>query len=208
MINNDLLLVLDVVGIISFTISGYVVSVKEKLDLLGVTVISFISAFGGGFIRNISISEIPYIFIEIYPLIVSFLTILLAYIFEIHKIKVDKLNNNILFIIGDSIGLVAFSFSGAIIALNNELNYFGVIFFSLISGIGGSIIRDLFLNKKPYLLFNEFYGTISILMGSFVYMFDYFNLLNNIIIIYFFLLISFTSRIIAIKFKWKLYKVF
>ena len=130
----------------------------------------------------------------------------ISFLLKVHSIEIYKLNKNKTFIFSDSIGLVIFSYTGSIVALESNYNLSGVLFLSLLTGIGGSIIRDVFLNKTPYFLLNEFYGTVSIYIGGLLYLFDNLNLLNNYIISLI-LISGFLLRIIAIKRKWKLFQV-
>ena len=202
----NLIIILDIIGIISFSLSGYIIAVKEKLDILGIFIISSISAFGGGFIRDLSVNKTSYVFTDTYPLVVVLSVICFSFFFKVHKIEIIKLNNNNLFMFADSIGLVIFSYTGSMVALETDYNLSGVLFLSLLTGIGGSIIRDVFLNKTPYFLLNEFYGTVSIYIGLLLYSFQNLNLLNNYTIS-FILISGFLLRIIAIKRKWKLFQI-
>jgi len=54
-----------------------------------------------------------------------------------------------LFLISDSIGLVSFSISGAIVAIHSGFNIYGVVFSALITSVGGGMIRDVLINKIP-----------------------------------------------------------
>ncbi len=52
----------DIVGIISFAISGFLIAVHMKLDILGIFISAFLTAFGGGMIRDVIANKTPYIF--------------------------------------------------------------------------------------------------------------------------------------------------
>jgi len=200
-----MLFLLNIVGTIAFAISGYFIAVNAKLDLLGIIIISYITAFGGGIIRDIIIHRTSFIFTSDYYIPIVFITISIMFLFKLHKHKII-FENNKLFLISDSIGLSVFSFSGAIIALEYDLNLGGVLFLAFITAVGGGILRDIIINKVPFVLKNEFYGTISIFIGLFTYIFNLFVFLNELtgfIIVF----IGIIIRLIAIKYKWKLPRI-
>lgn len=74
--------------------------------------------------------------------------------------------------ITEIIGTVAFAMSGALVAIDKELDYYGIGFFAIITSIGGGIVRDLLINKNlPSSLANPTYLIISIISAAFVIMF-------------------------------------
>jgi uncharacterized membrane protein YeiH len=193
--------VLDTIGIIAFTLIGYMYASQKHFDMLGIVFIAFATAFAGGVFRDILVDKMPFIFKETYPLSVSILTIILAYLFKIHhNIKVSK---SYLFLISDSIGMSVFALSGALVALEYKFNFGGIVFLSLITAVGGSIVRDITMNEIPYFLKNEFYGIIAIMIGIAIWLLDSVNLLTNTTTIAV-LMFGFILRLIAIKYKWRL----
>jgi uncharacterized membrane protein YeiH len=191
---------LDIIGIIAFTISGYLIAKRHNLDILGVFIVSFFTALGGGFIRDLSVNEIPFIFKETYPLITVLLTI---FIFSfISKYSTKPTLKNILFI-SDSLGLITFSMSGAMIAINHNLNITGVILLAFLTAAGGGIIRDIFVNTVPFVFVEDFYGSVAIIIAIIMYFVGSFNLTSLTIIFFFGLLI----RLLAVKYNIKLPKL-
>lgn len=163
--------ILYFIGTSSFALSGYIIGVKKNFDLLGIIIISIITAVGGGVIRDTLVNRIPLIFVNYKPLLIIFGTILLSWILRIHK--KDGILRNKLFIISDSIGLIAFSIAGAQVGLEFHLNFFGVIFLAFITAIGGGIVRDMMVNDVPFILSHDFYGTVSIVVGAVLYLINY-----------------------------------
>ena len=159
----------DLIGLISFALSGYLSATRAKLDILGVFIISFSTALAGGLLRDISINKTPFIFQENYPLFTIIFVILIAISFRLHKYNIE---NHFLFILSDTIGLVSFSISGALMANFMHLNYTSFILLSLVTATGGGVIRDLLLQKKISLLRYDIYGTFSIFIGTFIYFFN------------------------------------
>ena len=154
--------ILDIVGLIAFTISGFLVAKKHNLDWLGVFIVSFFTALGGGFIRDLSVNEIPFIFRETYPLITVVITLFVfGFIF---KDASKPFLKNIL-LISDTIGLVTFSITGTMVAMSHDLNITGAIMLAFLTAAGGGIIRDVFVNTVPFVFQEDFYGSIAIIIG-------------------------------------------
>lgn len=61
------------------------------------------------------------------------------------------------------VGTVAFAVSGALVAIDKELDYYGITFFAIITAVGGGIIRDILIDERlPAALENPLYVLISI----------------------------------------------
>ena len=56
---------------------------------------------------------------------------------------------DILFVILEYIGVIAFSVSGAMVSIHREADLFGVVFLSVMTAFGGGIVRDLCLGITP-----------------------------------------------------------
>jgi len=199
----DYLLVFDIIGTIAFTISGYIISSKSNYDLLGILIISLVTAFGGGIIRDTLVGSIPFVFTASYPLIVAFSVIVLSFILKYHN--KEDLENNKLFILADTIGLSVFAYSGAIIAINNNLNFGGILFLSILTATGGGVIRDVIMQKETVVLTSGFYGSVALVIGTLVYIDNFLktNIYHTITII----ILGILLRLIAIKYNWKLLKI-
>ena len=191
----------EYIGIIAFTMSGFFVAARNKLDLLGVLIATFLTALGGGIIRDITVDKIPFTFTHNYPAIIVMSVLTLLIIFKFHKR--NSLENKPLFILSDSIGLISFSISGALIAIEQNLNLAGIIAMAFITAVGGGIARDVIINEVPFVLKTGFYGTISILIGLTLYLLNEFSIISFMAItILFFLALS--LRMIAYYKKWSI----
>ena len=200
----ELLYFIDIIGIISFALSGFLISIQHKLDLLGIFLMAFVTALGGGIIRDTIAGRVPYAFVDsVLPLVVL-TTLILAIVFKLHK--KENLDRKELFIFTDSIGLISFSISGALIAISIGANFFGVILLSFITAIGGGIIRDVLINHVPLVLSKDFYGTVAIIIAILLYSLHQFELLNSMSVLIVFG-IGLLLRMMARRYKWKLPKL-
>jgi len=191
----------EYIGIIAFAISGFFVAVRSKLDFLGVLVSVFLTALGGGIIRDIAVDKMPYTFTHNTPALIIITVMVLLILFKFHKR--DSIENRPLFIISDSIGLISFSITGALIAIEQELNLTGVLVLSFVTAVGGGIIRDVIINEIPFVFKTGFYGTISLLIGVSLY------LLNILEMMYFYpiaviFVLGVLLRVVAYYKKWSI----
>lgn len=161
--------VAEIIGTVAFALSGFYVAVKEKLDLLGVFIASFLTALGGGLVRDMLSDRPPYTFTHLLPSILVIAVIALSILLKLHR--KGEIEKKFYFIISDTLGLVSFSISGALIGLQVGFNFFGVVLLALLTAVGGGVIRDILLNRVPLLLTSEFYGTVSLLVGAILFVF-------------------------------------
>jgi len=160
--------VAEYIGIIAFAMSGFFVAIRNKLDLLGVLIATFLTALGGGILRDITVNKVPFTFTHNYPAIIVITVLILLILFKFHR--KNSLENKPLFILSDSIGLVSFSISGALIAIEHNFNLTGVLAIAFITAVGGGIARDVTINEVPFVLKTGFYGTVSLLVGLILYL--------------------------------------
>lgn len=154
-------------GTIAFAISGYLLAVRKELDWIGIFIISMLTANGGGMVRDVLVGKTPTLLTDITPFLVVLGVVVLSLLTRIHRFA--TLEGRLFFVVSDSVGLVAFSITGAQIGLENDLNLFGVILLALLTATGGGIIRDILLNAVPTLLSSGFYGSVAILVGISMY---------------------------------------
>ena len=194
----------DIIGIICFALSGFLIAVHYKLDILGVFISSFLTALGGGMIRDALADRTPYVFTTNLPVILVVATVLIALLFKLHKI--DDLEGKTAFIISDAIGLVSFSITGSIVAIQNEFNFLGVLILAFLTAVGGGTIRDILINRVPSILVSEFYATVALIIASIMFILEVLELRNlgTITIVFIF---GVALRLLAYYRKWHLPKL-
>ena len=166
--------VMEIIGTVSFAISGSIIAARYGLDLFGVVLIGCVTAVCGGIIRDVLLGQFPpAIFSNVLLLSVAAATSLAVFIISYFNAKrFDKLkksieNINVLF---DAIGLAAFSVIGIEVSFNSGHgdNALLTVSVGVITGIGGGIVRDVLVDKIPYVLKKHIYALASI-AGSLVY---------------------------------------
>ena len=172
---ETLLDIINIIGIISFAAAGAMVAIDKETDCFGVVLLSLITCFGGGVLRDMMVGQkigrtLPIFFegveMEIIVCVCTALTVfLLALIFKERYVKeeatVDKINNVL-----DALGLGVFASVGT--AAYASVSPFVAITMGLISAVGGSMIRDVILNEIPRVLRKRVYA-VACIIGSAVY---------------------------------------
>ena len=158
----------DAIGLVTFAVSGFLMGVRKGLDLLGIVIAAFLTALGGGVIRDVIVGRMPIAFTEGSVLLFVVAGIVLAFSLRLHtKEQPERFT---IFIVMDSIGLVAFAITGALVGIEAQLNLFGVMLLAFITAVGGGMLRDMMVNEVPIVLTSDFYGTVALLIALLVYL--------------------------------------
>ncbi|MCX7760041.1 MAG: trimeric intracellular cation channel family protein [Hydrogenothermaceae bacterium] len=200
---EDIFLIMNIVGLLAFAITGSIKAIKEGLDLLGITVLGVMTALGGGITRDLLINTVPNALKSLSDMSIALLGVWIAII--LYKVVKGDLQNKYYILIPDAIGLSAFTTTGAIIAYGAEVSFFGIIILATLTGVGGGLISDLLLGKVPSVLRDDFYASCSILgaIGFYITMTLTENLNTSAVVCS---LIVLMLRIVAILYNWKLPK--
>ncbi len=171
------MIVADIIGLIAFALSGVMIAAYKKLDIFGVFFIASLTALGGGVVRDVLAGRTPFAFVHYYPVAVVLLTVTLALVFRLYAKAIDK---KFLFVLFDSVGLCAFSITGALVGIEAELNLFGVVVLAITTAVGGGLIRDMLLNEIPFILKEEVYATVSLVIALGVFVLEGLGFVGNI----------------------------
>ena len=161
---TTLLLVLDLVGIAVFGVSGALAGVDKKLDLFGVLFLSVATGIGGGFMRDALIGSTPAAALTdgrylLVPVVVGLI------VFFVHP-AMARLSR--IFLLVDAAGLGLFAVAGARKALDFGVPAVGACGIGMLTAIGGGIIRDVLVREIPAVLHREIYATAALLAAVIV----------------------------------------
>ena len=152
-------MVLDLVGIFVFAISGALVGVRRGLDVFGVLVLAGVTGLGGGFLRDVLIGDIPPAALSDWRyLMVPVAAGLITFVFHPAVGRVERLVT-----IFDAFGLALFCVTGALKALEYGLGPVPAALMGLVTAIGGGIARDLLASRVPVIFSSELYATPALL---------------------------------------------
>ena len=163
-----MLVVLDVLGILSFSVSGALVAIRKKMDYLGVVILGIVASIGGGVMRDILIGRIPpVIFTDPLYLSVAFVTasifFLICYLGIPAKTSksINHFFENASFWF-DTVGLASFTVNGVYVGISYNESFFLCCFLGVITGVGGGVLRDLLANQVPAIFVKHVYAVASI----------------------------------------------
>ena len=158
--SSSIFLVIEVIGTVTFAISGVMAAARASMDWLGAIVLAVVVAIGGGTIRDVLIGRFPVSWIEdASPVLVAIGT---AVIVILRLRPQADLVTWTPTLIADAAGLSAFVILGTDIALESGLNGFLAILLGTITGVGGGVLRDILTGNKPIVLVGQVYALAGI----------------------------------------------
>ena len=198
----ELIYILDILGTFAFAISGALVASDKKFDLFGVIIIAFVTAVGGGMLRDVLIDAHPINWIEdLNYLYTIFIAVVFTFLF---KSKIAHLSKTMFLF--DTIGLSVFTLLGLEKGLTLHLNPFIALIMGMISAVFGGVLRDVLTNKIPLIFEKEIYASACLAGGISYLLLSYFNISQNFIFITSAFVIV-IIRVIAVKFHLELPKI-
>jgi uncharacterized membrane protein YeiH len=156
------------IGTIAFAISGSFKAIRHELDVLGVLVLGFVTALGGGMVRDALLHTTPAAFLDLGPAIYALIGCLIAIAsnaaFKDLILPLARPEGRV-FLVLDAVGLAAFTVLGARLAAEAGLNIFGIVLLAAITGVLGGMFRDVMVMEVPLVLKADFYATATIIGG-------------------------------------------
>ena len=207
---STVLTVIEILGVLSFSISGALMAIDKENDFIGVIFLAIITSFGGGMLRDIFIGNNPPVFFKLFHLIIvsvitSTLVFLIATIFKKQYVKNEKLVQSINNYF-DAAGLGVFVISGARICIEAGFdNPFLIIVMGMLSGTGGSMTRDIIMREVPALLRKHIYLMAALAGATIYYLLVRFGVSDMFAVPIGAILIVIV-RILATVFKWNMPK--
>jgi uncharacterized membrane protein YeiH len=190
---------LDTIGTLVFAISGALTAIYKKLDLFGVYCIAFVTALGGGTLRDVLIGRTPVGWMQntdyVYVITLGFV---LSIVFNRY---LERLRTSMLLF--DTIGLGVFTLIGLEIGQKYHLNGVVCIILGTITATFGGVIRDILCAEIPVLFRKEIYATLCILGGVLFFILQDLQVEPNMISLTVAVFII-SIRLIAFKYNWSL----
>lgn len=187
---------LELTGTFFFAISGALAIQDHHDDLFGAGFTGFITAIGGGTLRDIMLGSYPLVWIgDIYFLYAIFAGVIVAYIFYRFLIQLRRT-----FLFFDAIGISFFTILGVEKSLSLGVRPEIAAIMGMFSAVMGGVMRDTLTNEIPVIFRKEIYAT-ACLAGAILYLILYrFNVERDINLTVSIVLI-FTIRLLAVKFR-------
>lgn len=186
---------LDLLGTMAFATSGALMAINKKFDPFGVFIVAFVTALGGGTLRDVLIGRAPVGWmLETYYVYTILITVIITIIFR----KQIKYLTKSMFLF-DTIGLGVFTIMGTQLGVESHFNPIISIALGTMTAAFGGIIRDILCNQIPVIFREEIYATAAIIGSITFLILNKFNIDINIIYVVT-ISIVIVIRLIAVKF--------
>lgn len=194
-----MLLYIYLIAITAEAMSGALAAGRRNMDLFGVSMIAFLTALGGGTVRDLLLGNYPVTWTQHPPYI--YLTISAGLTTMVIARHIHRLHQ--LFLILDAMGLIAFTIIGCNVAL--ELGYAieVVVMAGMTTGIFGGIIRDILCHRVPVVFRHELYASVSLLVAVLYLLLQRYGISHDVNLLASFS-IGLLIRLCAIRWSWAL----
>ncbi len=161
--DNDFVSWCDYLGTFAFAISGIRLAASKGFDWFGAYVVGFITAVGGGTVRDLFLdSKIFWLETPSYLVISG-----LALIFTIAlRRQVVRANYSLFFF--DSVGLGLFVVVGIVKSFEAGYPWWVALVMAVVTGSFGGMTRDVLINEEPLIFRQDIYA-LACLFGGVVY---------------------------------------
>ncbi|MCQ3937752.1 MAG: trimeric intracellular cation channel family protein [Chloroflexi bacterium] len=193
---DNLLLILTYVAVIASAVSGALEARKYQMDIVGATTIAYVTAFGGGTVRDLLLGRTPVFWVNDPGLTVAAFIVAVISFYRLNRIP------NSLLTTADAIGLGIFSILGATYTLQLQLSPIVAILMGVVTGIFGGVLRDLLCVRIPNVFgqSSELYATCSLAGTSLFILLTAFHV-NTLLASFIGTVTIFAMRLLALRFK-------
>jgi uncharacterized membrane protein YeiH len=198
----DIIYLIDILGTFAFAISGALVALDKKFDIFGVIIIAFVTAVGGGMLRDILINAHPINWIgDLNYLYTIFAAVIFTFLV---KSKIAYLSKTMFLF--DTIGISVFTLLGLQKGLSYELHPLVAVIMGMISAVFGGVLRDVLTNRVPLIFEKEIYASACLSGGVMYLILNHFMVEENINFIISALVVV-IIRVVAVRFSLELPKI-
>ena len=193
--------ILYIIAITAEAMTAALSAGRRDMDWVGVCIIAWVTALGGGTVRNVLFGHYPMSWVEHpeYLVITAAAALFAAFIASV----ITKLKKLFLFL--DAMGLVVFTIIGCQVAQTIHLPPLIVLFSGMITGCAGGVLRDVLCNEVPFLFRKEIYASAAIVTGAIYIGIEHYKG-TELTATIFSAAIGLTLRLLSIKYKWHMPK--
>ncbi len=155
--------IIDCIGTFAFAISGIRLAAAKNFDWFGAYVVGFVTAVGGGTLRDVMLDVTPFWMEHVSYVIVTALALLFVLVFRKYVVRLDNT-----FFIFDAVGIALFTVVGVEKSIAAGFPMWVNIIMGTITGAAGGMFRDIFINEVPLIFRKEIYA-MACLAGGIVY---------------------------------------
>lgn len=144
---ETLRLLVELAGTAAFALSGVLEGARKRLDAVGIFVVGFLAAFGGGTLRDLLLDQRPFFWVRHVEILWGVLLICLLSMLFLRSQHFEATQKNIA--IPDALGLGLFTATGVNQALGANMPALVVVLMGVITGVFGGVLRDVVCNEIP-----------------------------------------------------------
>jgi len=198
----SLFLIIDILGTIAFAISGVLTALKHKMDPFGILIIAFVTAVGGGTLRDVLIDADITWMRNLTFVYVIFGSAVFAVIF---RKKLSYIRKSLFLF--DTIGIALYTIVGVEKGISAGFPPVICVALGTMTACFGGVIRDILCNEIPIIFRKEIYATACILGGAAYFLLLKTTFTSDVVIIISGLLVILV-RILAVVFKLSLPNIY
>jgi uncharacterized membrane protein YeiH len=193
----------DYLAIFAWAVSGAILGLRKKLDLIGVLVVAMVSSIGGGLLRDgLLLQRTPPVLTDTWYLPLIAVAVLLVVLVRNRLHNSETVRKVVAFV--DALGTPAFAVVGLQLALQTNIHLPGVLLIGCISGMGGGLIRDILLGEIPEVMKPGHYLVIP-LIGVCIFFLSFTQGLGAPVtpMAWITVAIFFVIRVLTLRFDWQ-----
>ncbi|TSE36159.1 trimeric intracellular cation channel family protein [Tepidimonas charontis] len=165
---STLLITIEVGGTVAFAMSGLIEAMRKRMDVVGVVSVAFVSAFGGGTVRDVLLDRRPLFWTEHEAYV--WLVLAMGLTAPLWLSMAMREAGARLMIVADALGLGLFAVSGTSLALSAGMSPLVGVLMGVTTAIVGGVARDVLCNEVPQVYRDHRPYAVCALVGSAVYL--------------------------------------
>ncbi len=159
---------IEIMAVLVGAFSGFIEARRKRMDLVGVFTVAFITAFGGGTLRDILLDRRPLFWVthQEYAILIFILALVASPLIR----TLRQIVSERLIVIADAVGLGLFTIAGVSAALDANMPIFIASMMGVITGIFGGVLRDIVCNEVPMVFRDGKPYAICAFLGSWMFL--------------------------------------
>ena len=162
-----LLSAMEALAIFAYAVSGLIEARRRHLDAVGAFIVAFLTAFGGGTLRDLLLERRPFYWVEHQNYVLALFIMSLAAPVLLNA--TTRVVSRRVLLVADAVGLGLFSIAGTSMALTAGLPMFTSVMMGVITGVFGGVLRDVLCNEMPLILRDSRPYATCAFIGCWVY---------------------------------------
>jgi uncharacterized membrane protein YeiH len=158
----EIIYILDLFGTFTFAVSGALSAANKRFDLFGALSVGFVTAVGGGTIRDLTLGATPVFWLHD----VNYLLVIAAGVFVVFLFAGHVLAYRRVLLVFDAMGIGVFTLIGINKALGADVLPVFAVLMGVITAVMGGVLRDVLVNEVPLIFQSEIYATACLLGGG------------------------------------------